>query len=85
MNGLDLLKTEHERIDGLFDHRAAYVELGCRVTDSAYVHLKELNRTREGYITTTTEQRTSIPGLFAVGDCLNYQPLKGHGFLIHSR
>lgn len=49
----------------------AYVELGCHVKDTAFAALKNLKRTREGYLITTTEQRTSVPGLFAVGDCVN--------------
>ncbi|MEO5971678.1 MAG: NAD(P)/FAD-dependent oxidoreductase [Bdellovibrionia bacterium] len=49
----------------------AYVELGCRVNNEAFASLKKLRKTREGYLVTTTEQRTSIPGLFAVGDCVN--------------
>jgi thioredoxin reductase (NADPH) len=49
----------------------AYVELGCKVRDTAFGHLKALRRSKEGFIIATTEQRTSIPGLFAVGDCVN--------------
>lgn len=48
-----------------------YVELGCRVNDSAFKKLNKLWRTKEGFITTTTEQRTSMADLFAVGDCVN--------------
>ncbi len=51
--------------------RATYVELGSHVRDGAFAHLRGLRRTREGHLITTTEQRTSIPGLFAVGDCVN--------------
>lgn len=54
-----------------FHSKVAYVELGCTVRDTAYKHLKKLFRTKEGFLTTTTEQRTQIPGLFAVGDCVN--------------
>jgi thioredoxin reductase (NADPH) len=66
-DGIDLYLDERDPVYA----RAAYVELGCRVNDSAYAHLPQLKRTKEGFITTTTEQRTSIPGLFAVGDCVN--------------
>ena len=51
--------------------RATYVELGCSVKSSAFESLKKLSRTKEGILIATTEQRTSIPGLFAVGDCVN--------------
>ena len=49
----------------------AYVELGCEVNDSAFSKLRGLRRAKNGFIVATTEQRTSIPGLFAVGDCVN--------------
>jgi len=51
--------------------RAVYVELGCVVNDSAFGHLRRLRRSKEGFLLTTTEQRLGIPGLFAVGDCVN--------------
>ncbi|OFZ19533.1 MAG: hypothetical protein A2X94_12590 [Bdellovibrionales bacterium GWB1_55_8] len=51
--------------------RVAYVELGSRVNSSAFENLVGMKRTRAGFIITTTEQRTSIPGVFAVGDCVN--------------
>ena len=50
---------------------AAYVELGCTVNDSAWGHLRGLRRSPDGFLNTTMEQRTNIPGLFAVGDCVN--------------
>jgi thioredoxin reductase (NADPH) len=48
-----------------------YVELGCEVNSSAFKHLNKLRKTKEGFLITTQEQRTSLPGLFAVGDCVN--------------
>ncbi|HLD99694.1 MAG TPA: NAD(P)/FAD-dependent oxidoreductase [Bdellovibrionota bacterium] len=51
--------------------RVAYVELGSRIRDAAFAHLKGLRRSTEGYLVTSIEQRLSIPGLFAVGDCVN--------------
>lgn len=54
-----------------FSSRVTYVELGSRVLDSAFRGLKGLKRSDEGLILTTQEQRCSIPGLFAVGDCVN--------------
>ncbi len=61
------------RADGRkpFACSVAYVELGSRVNDSAFKGLKKLRRSKEGFLITTTEQRTSIPGLFAVGACVN--------------
>jgi thioredoxin reductase (NADPH) len=50
---------------------AAYVELGCVVNDFAFKHLKKLRISKAGFLITTSEQRLSIPGLFAVGDCVN--------------
>lgn len=51
--------------------RLAYVGLGVTVTDSAFRHLKGLRRTKEGYLLTSYHQETSIPGLYAIGDCVN--------------
>lgn len=51
--------------------QAAHIELGCKVNDSAFRKLRSLKRTQAGFIITTTEQRTSVPGLFAIGDCVN--------------
>jgi thioredoxin reductase (NADPH) len=48
-----------------------YVELGCHPNDSAFRNLKNLRRTQDGFIITTSEQKTSIKGLFAIGDCVN--------------
>jgi thioredoxin reductase (NADPH) len=48
-----------------------YPFLGCIVNDYAFQHLKGLARTKTGFLSVTTEQRTNIPGLFAVGDCVN--------------
>jgi thioredoxin reductase (NADPH) len=50
---------------------AAYVEMGSRVRDEAFKGMKGLRRIKEGYLITTSEQRLSVPGLFAVGDCVN--------------
>jgi thioredoxin reductase (NADPH) len=48
---------------------AGYVELGFHVNDSATAALKKLRKTKSGCLITDKDQRTSIPGLFAVGDC----------------
>jgi thioredoxin reductase (NADPH) len=50
---------------------AAYVEMGSRVRDEAFKGMKGLRKVKEGFLRTTSEQRLSIPGLFAVGDCVN--------------
>lgn len=50
---------------------AAYVELGFRVRDEAFRKIRGLKRTGKGLLRTTGEQRTSVKGLFAVGDCVN--------------
>lgn len=51
--------------------RVAYIELGCSVNDSAFATLQGLARTPDGFLITDSEQRLSIPGMFAVGDCVN--------------
>ena len=49
----------------------AYVALGVEFDKSAVEHLKGRRRTQDGFIQTSSHQETSIPGLFAVGDCVN--------------
>jgi thioredoxin reductase (NADPH) len=51
--------------------RVVYVELGCVVNSEAFKNIPKLHRTKEGFIIATLEQRTSVPGLFAIGDCVN--------------
>jgi thioredoxin reductase (NADPH) len=50
---------------------AAYVELGCKVNDFAFKSLKGLRKAKSGFLITTSEQKLSVPGLYAVGDCVN--------------
>lgn len=59
-----------DRPGGIFA-RVAYIELGSQVRDLAWGHLRKLRRSSDGYLITTAEQRTTIPGIFAVGDCVN--------------
>jgi thioredoxin reductase (NADPH) len=47
----------------------AYVGLGSYLNDHAFKGLKKLKRKKDGFIMTTSHQETSIPGLYAVGDC----------------
>ena len=49
----------------------AYVALGTQFNKSAVKHLNNLKRNRDGFILTSSHQQTSIPGLYAVGDCVN--------------
>ncbi|MEW6056251.1 MAG: NAD(P)/FAD-dependent oxidoreductase [Bdellovibrionota bacterium] len=48
-----------------------YPMLGAVVRDSAFCELRQLRRSKEGFLIATTEQRLSIPGMFGVGDCVN--------------
>ncbi len=48
----------------------AYVALGSKVVKSALQHLHAINRTKDGYFTVSSHQETSVPGLYAVGDCV---------------
>ena len=50
--------------------RAAYVALGKSPNTSAYDHLK-VRRTKDGFIRVNATHRTSMRGLYAVGDCVN--------------
>lgn len=54
-----------------FQVRLAYVAMGVEVDRTATKSLRGLRRTREGFIIVTSHQETSIPGLYAVGDCVN--------------
>jgi thioredoxin reductase (NADPH) len=49
----------------------AYVALGARVRDEAFRGIRGLKRTKEGYLQVSYHQETTVPGLFAVGDCVN--------------
>lgn len=51
--------------------RTVYVELGCKVRDAAFAQLRGLRKTKQGFLIVSYHQETSIPGLFAVGDCVN--------------
>jgi thioredoxin reductase (NADPH) len=52
-------------------YAAIYVELGCDTHGFATKGLKGLDTAAGGFINATAEQRTSVPGLFAAGDCVN--------------
>jgi thioredoxin reductase (NADPH) len=60
----------HLQKNGIVPCDAAYVELGSRVRDEAFRHLKNLERSETGRLITNSEQRTNYPSLFAVGDCV---------------
>ncbi len=49
----------------------AYVLLGVEFNKSAIWQLPGLKRHRLGYLLTNSHQQTSIPGLYAVGDCVH--------------
>lgn len=48
-----------------------YVAMGSSVTASAFAKIKKLRRTREGFLVVNSHQETSVPGLYAVGDCVH--------------
>ena len=50
---------------------AAYVLLGCKTPKDAVAKLKDSRCSRAGFLLVNSHQETSIPGLFAVGDCVN--------------
>jgi thioredoxin reductase (NADPH) len=49
----------------------AYIALGVDINQKVTRNLKALRRTGDGHIRTGDHQETSIPGLYAVGDCVN--------------
>jgi len=54
-----------------FETQVAYLELGAKVPQKAVAHLHGLNKTPEGRFRMSAHQQTSIPGLYAIGDCAN--------------
>ncbi len=51
--------------------KLAYVMLGTKVNTSATKHIRDLARTKGGFLKVNSHQETSVPGLYAVGDCVN--------------
>lgn len=51
--------------------KVAYVALGVDFNLKTTRSLKNLKRTKDGHIITKSHQETSIPNLYAVGDCVN--------------
>jgi thioredoxin reductase (NADPH) len=51
--------------------RAAYVELGCTVPDRAFHRIRGIRKAAPGHLVCSSEQRTTVPGLYGVGDCVN--------------
>lgn len=49
----------------------AYVAMGVDFNEKTTKHLRGLKRTKEGHIITASHQETSVPRLYAVGDCVN--------------
>lgn len=49
---------------------ACYVALGSIINDSAFRHLKKIERDEDGCVVTSSHQETGQPGLYAVGDCV---------------
>ena len=54
-----------------FDLDLGYIELGLKVPRSALHHVHGLRRSRDGRFIVTKHQQTSVPGLYAIGDCAN--------------
>ncbi|MES2965065.1 MAG: NAD(P)/FAD-dependent oxidoreductase [Bdellovibrionota bacterium] len=50
---------------------AVYVELGSTINDSAFRHLKKIERDEDGAILVGSHQETGHPGIYAVGDCVS--------------
>lgn len=63
------VKTEEDRLVRM-GVDACYVALGSVVHDFAFRHMKKLERSQDGFLIADEKQRLSIPGLYAVGDCV---------------
>jgi thioredoxin reductase (NADPH) len=50
---------------------AGYVELGFDLNDEAIEGIRGIRKTKSGLLVASAEQRLSVPGLFAAGDCVS--------------
>jgi len=50
---------------------AAYVMMGVQVPGDAVTQLRGLKKDDEGFLQVNSHQETTVPGLFAVGDCVH--------------
>lgn len=65
------LSVQMEDSPDRFSVDVAYVALGVDFNELSIRHLRGLRRTKEGFVLTKSHQETSIPGLYAVGDCVS--------------
>lgn len=53
------------------DADVLYPALGFIVNDDSFSHIKELKRARNGCLVVEEKQRLQIPGMYAIGDCVD--------------
>ena len=53
------------------DADVLYPALGFRVNDDSFAHIKELKRAANGCLIVQDKQRLQIPGMYAIGDCVD--------------
>lgn len=68
--GLTVVYTDETGRERAIKADAAYVALGSVVNDSAYRSFKTLQRNPDGYLQVGSHQELQVPGLYAVGDCV---------------
>lgn len=66
-DGLDI-KLESRRP---FFAKLAYVALGSCANVEPVKNIRGLRKTKDRFLMTTSHQETSVPGLYAIGDCVN--------------
>ena len=52
------------------DADVLYPSLGFKVNDDSFAHIKELKRSAKGCLIVEGGQRLQIPGMYAIGDCV---------------
>lgn len=53
------------------DADVLYPSLGFKVNDDSFGHIEELKRTDKGCLIVERSQRLQVPGMYAIGDCVD--------------
>ncbi len=55
----------------ILDAQVLYPVLGFKVNDDSFAHISELKRTDNGCLIVEGSQRLQVPGMYAIGDCVD--------------
>lgn len=67
LNGTQIKLASGKTIDA----DVVYPGLGFKVNDDSFAHIKELKRADNGCLVVEDKQRLQIPGMYAIGDCVD--------------